>query len=273
MAQFQEKLQSLPGTNGHVIVPVLNFRLKLRTDDLGLTKDLVLSGVREREAVDFLRPMLHGFRTVVEIGANQGYYAILEALETAPEAKIYAFEPHPDNIRTLRLNIELNECGAKFAEVIQAAVSDRSGTSELNIHALSNWHSLNRIALPKGGWKSALSVDTVTLDDFCRSRNIEMVDFVRMDVEGHEAAVVDGATQVLSVSRDCVVFIELHSALLRQVGRSSEAMVERLKTLGFRRVTTCGKGRQPYSTNMDDFGRNLELITEEHGNHIFFFKE
>jgi FkbM family methyltransferase len=200
-------------------VPVLDFELSLRADDLGLSRELILHGIREREAVEYLRPMLAGFRVLFEIGANQGYYAIIEARGTPPDAKIYAFEPHPDNVHTLQRNIELHRCAAKFAEVVQVAVSDQCGMDELNVHGLSNWHSLSDVELPKGGWQKTLRVETVTLDDFCRRRGIEAVDFVRMDVEGHEAAVVDGAGQILKESPACVLFIELHSAMLREIGR------------------------------------------------------
>ena len=269
---YQQKLQSLPVSDGHVTVPVLDFQLRLRADDLGLSRELIINGVRERDAVEYLRPLLPSFRVIFEIGANQGYYAILEARETPPETKIYAFEPHPDNVRTLRLNSELNGCAGKFAEIQQMAVSDQCGTAELNVHGLSNWHSLSPVELPKGGWQNTLRVETVTLDDFSRRRGITAVDFVRMDVEGHEAAVVDGAAQILEASPACVMFIELHSAFLRGIGRPPEALLEKIQTLGFKRATVCGKGRNPHSVSIDQLIRHLELVTEEHGNHMFFFK-
>ena len=273
LERYHQKLRSLPISEGHVTVPVLDFQLRLRADDMGLSRELILHGIRERDAVEYLRPLLPGFRVILEIGANQGYYAILEARQTPPEAKIYAFEPHPDNVRTLQLNIELNRCAGKFVEVLQGAVSDQCGTAELNVHGLSNWHSLSRVELPKGGWQKTLRVETVTLDEFCRRRGITAVDFVRMDVEGHEAAVVDGAAHILKLSPACVVFIELHSGLLREIGRSSEALLEQMKVLGFTRVTVCGKGRNLPGASLDNLIRNLELMTEEYGNHLFFFKQ
>jgi len=266
-------MASLPVTDGHVTVPVLDFRLRLRASDAGLSRELILHGIRERDAVEYLRPLLPNFRTIIEIGANQGYYAILEARETPPGAKIYAFEPHPDNVETLKLNLELNGCGDKFAEIHQAAVSDQGGSAELNIHGLSNWHSLSHVALPKGGWQRTLRVDTVSLDGFCQQRGITAVDFVRMDVEGHEAAVVDGATAILKASPNCVVFIEVHTGMLRAIGRSAEALIERMKELGFQSVTLCGKGRNLNHASLDHVIRNLELVTEAHGPHAFFFKQ
>lgn len=271
--RYQQKLGSLPVSDGHVTVPVLDFQLRLRADDLGLSRDLILRGIREPDAVEFLRPLLSGFGVILEIGANQGYYAILEARETRPGAKIYAFEPHPDNVRTLRLNTELNSCADKFVEILQVAVSDQCGTAELNVHGLSNWHSLSRVELPKGGWQETLRVETVTLDEFCHSRGIKAVDFVRMDVEGHEAAVVDGATNILKASPACVLFIELHSAMLRSIGRSPEALLGQLKSLGFVSATVCGKACNLYNASLDHLIRNLELVTEEHGPHMFFFKK
>jgi FkbM family methyltransferase len=269
---YQQKLRNLTVSDGHVTVPVLDFHLRLRVDDLGLSRELIMHGIRERDAVEYLRPLLPGFRVILEIGANQGYYAILEARETPPEARIYAFEPHPDNVRTLRLNTELNGCADKFGEILQAAVSDRCGTAKLNVHGQSNLHSLSQSPV-LGRWQKTLRVETVTLDEFCRGRGIAMVDFVRMDVEGHEAAIVDGAADILKTSPGCVMFIELHSGLIRESGGSPEAMLRQLKALGFASVTVCGRGRSLHNASMDHIIRNLELLTEEYGAHFFFFKK
>jgi FkbM family methyltransferase len=271
--QYQQKLRNLTVSDGHVTVPVLDFQLRLRADDLGLSRNLIMHGIRERDAVEYLRPLLPGFRVILEIGANQGYYAILEARETPPEARIYAFEPHPDNVRTLRLNTELNGCAGKFGEILQAAVSDRCGTAELNAHSHSNLHSLGQSDLPQGRLQKTLRVETVTLDEFCRRRGITGADFVRMDVEGHEGAIVDGAAHILKTSPGCVMFIELHSGLIRQSGRSPEAMLRQLKAFGFTHVTVCGRGRSLPDASMDHIIRNLELVTDEYGAHFFFSKK
>ncbi len=271
--RYQEKLKSLPVEEGHVTVPVLDFQMKLRANDQGLSRQLILDGVREKDAVEYLRPLLPRFRTIVEIGANQGYYAILEALNTPDDARIYAFEPHPDNVATLKLNLSLNGCAEKFAGIHQAAVSDRAGTAELRVHQLSNWHSLSRVDLPGGGgWKERVNVPTVTLDQYCGSNDLRAVDFIRMDVEGHEAEIVKGAEQILRASPNCTVFIEIHSSLLREAGHRPEELLERLASLGFRKVTACGKGRQLTTSNWKQLIRNLELLMEEYGNHLFFSK-
>jgi FkbM family methyltransferase len=269
---YREKLRKLPLHDGHVTVPVLDFTMKLRADDQGLSRQLILRGVREDDAVQFLTPLLPRFRTIIEIGANQGYYAILEALKTPADARIFAFEPHPDNVATLLANLKTNNCEHKFADIFQGAVSDRDGTARLNVSRLSNWHTLSNVTLPGEGWQQAIEVPTISLDCYCAAKGIDTVDFVRMDVEGHEAEVVKGATRVLGASRDCVLFIELHSALLRQVGHDPADLLRLLHRLGFSTAVACGRGTQ---SRIEDWGYlvdKLELVTEEFGNHMFFFK-
>lgn len=269
---YLEKLESLTVKDGHVTVPVLGFQMKLRADDLGLSKQIILHGIREEGAVRYLQPLLGSFKTILEIGANQGYYAILEALNTPPDARIYAIEPHPDNVATLRLNAEHNKCTHKFAEILQAAVSDRTGTASLHVHRLSNWHSLSPIELSAEGWQENIEVPTVTLDEFCRTRNLETVDFVRMDVEGHEAEIIKGANRILRQSPKCVLFIELHSTLLRQAGHQPEDLLRQIQELGFTSATVCGKHDHFRVPDWDHLVRNLELLTGKYGAHLFFHK-
>lgn len=268
---YQEKLKSLPVEDGHVTVPVLDFQMKLRAADQGLSRQLILHGIREQDAIDYLRPLLPKFRTILEIGANQGYYAIFEALNTPPDAKIYAFEPHPENVRTLKLNTALNKCPDKFPEIFQGAVSDRNGTADLQVHELSNWHSLSRVNL-EGGWQSSIKVPTISLDEFCRTRGISAVDFVRMDVEGHEAEIVEGGRDILQKSPTCVLFIEIHTGLLREAGHQPEKLLQTLESLGFKTLALCGNGKQFRTSDWGSLIRNLELLLEQYGNHMFLAK-
>src|SRR4051794_37051045 len=106
--QLKHKLAAFPREGDHVTVSVMDFTMKLRADDPGLSKELILHGIRECDAVHYLKPYLSQCKSILEIGANQGYYLIQEALHSPADAKIHAFEPHPENLKTAKLNVTLN---------------------------------------------------------------------------------------------------------------------------------------------------------------------
>ena len=268
---YDEKMEKLPSDANHVQAPVLDFRMKLRLDDKGLSRDLIIHGIREKDATGYLRPLLRDRRTIIEIGANQGYYAIMEAVDSPPGARIHAFEPHPENVDTLKMNIQLNSCADKFATVEQVAISCVDGIANLYIHDLSNWHSLADVGL-QGGWRGVMQVPTLSLDTYCKNNTISHIDFVRMDVEGHEIEVVKGGCDILQRSEDCLIFMELHTRQLRQMGHSGEELLRILASLGFNYITVCGKGKFLKSQSPDYVIKMLELVTEKYGHHFFISK-
>ena len=127
---YREKLAAQSPQDGLIEIDVLAHRMKVFSDDPGISKDLVIDGIREVGATRLMENLLRGDMTVIEIGANIGYYLLLEATRLGPGSRILAFEPHPANIRLCQLNLDLNGV-ADRASLYQRAVSDRSGEAVL----------------------------------------------------------------------------------------------------------------------------------------------
>lgn len=100
-AQFRRMNLSEP-----VVSDILGQRMLLDPNSPGLDRDLLLDGIREPIATGHIMRILRPDDVVLEVGANVGYYALIEARLCR---KIYAAEPHPENFRRLNENIALND--------------------------------------------------------------------------------------------------------------------------------------------------------------------
>lgn len=129
---------------------------------------------------------LDDVRTVVDIGANIGTFAILVA-HLYPHAFVRAFEPEPENYALLVRNIEANGMGDRI-ETIAAAVSDHRNGIDLHPgHGLTHMCTAlpgQRCEANPGHDAHTVRSDSVTLDDALAG--LERVDLLKVDCEGSE---------------------------------------------------------------------------------------
>lgn len=142
-------------------------------------------------------------RTVFDVGANQGEWALaMRHLNRA--ASIHAFEPSRETFRLLQKNTEgsgliLNEFG--LGEKDEELKLWTFGTG-----ALSNslYRRVGTIAEPTG----EESVELRTLDGYCAENRVDSIDFLKIDVEGHEVSVLRGASRMLREGRIAAIQFE-----------------------------------------------------------------
>jgi FkbM family methyltransferase len=143
----------------------------------------------------FVRPEM----TVYDIGAQAGFYTLFFSRLVGPTGTVYAFEPCAYEARYLLDHIRLNDL--QNVRVIQAAVWTASGLAALTTDRGQTQNAIS------GSTDSILQVPTLALDDL----HIPPPHLIKMDVEGAESAVIEGAKQTLHRHRP-IVFIALHGA-------------------------------------------------------------
>jgi FkbM family methyltransferase len=167
---------------------VHNYKLHLDTSDKGLSRTLFLFGKREIDHYKMLQAILKPGMNILDIGANIGYYAIMEAKVIGPSGKVTAIEPMLPNIEMLRKNLTLNSI--TNIEVVHGAVSESTGTGEMYMSTHSNLHTFHRDGSAFDYLDATpVEVPTMTLADAASKSNNE-VDLIRMDVEGHEVEIL-----------------------------------------------------------------------------------
>jgi FkbM family methyltransferase len=173
-----------------------------------------------------------------DVGANVGEYSVLLSRQCGAGGRVWAFEPVPDTYWRLRETLALNRCGNVMP--VQAAVSDKAGTVTMNLFEpqYSAWNTLGKpeMVTPEGKRVSPgkfVDVPSCTLDGFCRSEKIEKINFLKVDVEGFEKAVFQGAAELLRERRvDCVCF-EISQEPLKGASATSRSIFEALEAFGY----------------------------------------
>ena len=218
--------KSLP--NGQLIKEIQGSPMVLNLNDHGISTELFLTGVHEGNSTNFIRGELKPGMTIVEIGANVGYYTLLESRIIGETGKIIAYEPNPDNFYGLRMNIMLNKLENR-TELYPYAVGEKSGVHDFYLADKGNLSSF-AVRDDRLCHYEKIQVKTVALDDVLH----EKFDYFRMDVEGYEWAILAGMKRILSApDAPYGMFIELHSELLKQFDQSAESLVRLVKGYGY----------------------------------------
>lgn len=216
--------------------------------------DPVVSGalslrVYEREEMAFFRSIIGGGMTFVDVGANVGLYTALALATPGFTGRILAIEPHAESRIYLAKTIASNNAGlhGRQVDICAAAASDRAG--RVTLYKNPNNKCDNRLyADPLLGEREEVSTDT--LDNICVRQGIDSIQFLKIDVQGSEAQVVQGASDILSRSSDCVLMTEFWPYGLERAGADASGYIELLHGLGFTLFRLTGKS--PYPVPLGD---------------------
>jgi FkbM family methyltransferase len=151
---------------------------------------IMWTGIYEPPLIRLLQSQNTSAWTCFDVGANVGAITLALAKLTGPGGKVYSFEPGPPNLRRLRDNLNLNPELAERVVMIATGVGRAPG--EL-CWAEEKGNPGNAL-LGKSGTHE---IKIITLDDFVRERAISKLDFVKIDVEGMELDVMQGAAETL----------------------------------------------------------------------------
>jgi len=142
------------------------------------------------------------------------------------EGVIYSFEPEPENARLLRMNAVTG--GYLNVHVYQNAISDFIGKADLYLNKGNSGD--HRLFNTPG--RESIEVDVISLDEFLPLSNV-MANFIKVDVQGVECAVLHGARELIQRSENISILIEYSPKHLRLANSSGEEMIGLLKEMGF----------------------------------------
>ena len=204
---------------------VNNYKMILDLKTLGLSKALFVYGKREILDTYLVNKNIKEDINVLDIGANIGYYVLMEASQLR-NGKIYALEPDPRNIELLRKNIELNNFQNKV-KILPLAASDKNEIKAFHLGERTNVSSF----LDRNDVVNTINVKCVKLDDL---PFINDIDFIRMDIEGYEVKVLEGARNFLTTTQKPIkILIEVHNFAYNKDDFNFKYQLEYLNKHGF----------------------------------------
>jgi FkbM family methyltransferase len=154
----------------------------------------------------FYDQVLRDGMVYIDCGANIGIYSLVAARKVGEHGAVYSFEPQPDIFHRLLVNIHLNRFDNIYAHNL--AVGDRVGKVELvqlRDHVGSFVRPLHQLA------EAAAVCDITTLDAFFTDHPISRADVLKIDVEGFELRVLQGARQLIARHKPSLIQFEYYS--------------------------------------------------------------
>jgi FkbM family methyltransferase len=191
----------------------------------------------ERDVAALMINVLRVGGVVVDIGANCGFFTILAATLVGPSGHVVAIEPSPACLTRLRTNLALNEL--TNVAVVDRVATERSGEAQFYLNSDSSggnalWNPGDHPVNPKSRENPVvISVPATTVDDELRQRGVATPKLIKIDTEGAEQQVLQGAMGHLANCRIPFIVAELHEFALAKLGNSQQSLRGLMERLGY----------------------------------------
>ena len=198
--------------------------------------ELADTGVYEPATLAVIRRLLRRGDTFIDIGANEGYFTVVASRLVGPAGRVLAVEPQSRLGPVLAQNLALNLC--TNVVVIQAAISDHSGTSVLHLTPDMNTGA-SGLAAPTRYRLATQPTPLMTLPDLL-ARAPGTPPVVKMDIESFEHEAIHGGEALFRAGSVRALILELHYDMLRKRKLDAEAVPRLLRACGYEQEAFCG---------------------------------
>jgi len=197
-------------------------KIKIRLDDHNsfvmvtnqtnyLTKQVFWGGIQnyEYQIIRIFMNLVTELDCFMDVGSNIGYYSLVAA-KLNSRITVYAFEPLPSAFLFLQKNIEMNEL--HNVKAFQLALSNKEG--EIDFYATKMQKALylkhhisgtSNLARPKDSYSEVIKVKSKTVDQFVEENSLKKVDLIKLDTEGTENLILEGAKSVIKRDKPIII--------------------------------------------------------------------
>lgn len=193
--------------------------------DMQTEKDYWL-GTYEPDLQSALRTLVPPGAVAYDVGANIGYISLLLARAVGEGGRVFAFEALPANLQRLRRNLELNRMTERV-QVVAGAVTQAAGPVRFLVHLSGGMGKTAGSAGRADQYRSEVTVEGISLDEFVYDRGNPPPQVVKMDIEGGEVLALPGMRRLLAEARPTMM-MELHGP------ESAQAAWQALTGAGYR---------------------------------------
>lgn len=212
-----------------------------------LGDEVLSNGTYEPDTVRLFRENLRPGDTMLDIGANEGFFAALAAALVGPHGTVLAVEPQSRLHEVLEINLALNAKGR--TAIIKRVVGETdSATRRIWLFPISNTGASSLVSRYRFGAKSE-EVREITPTTILRDAGLKRVDFIKIDVEGFEPEVVRALVPLMRSGQIGTLLLDYHGGILASRG------IDPAETHAL--VASCGMG-----ATEGDVGRGYVLYKQ-----------
>lgn len=196
-----------------------------------LTWELILKKDVEKNIKQVFLDNISLGDTVVDVGAHIGEYSIIGSKKIGSEGQMISVEPLPDAIKWLKQNVELNNFSSY--EIIEGAIGSKNELKQLYRNSDGGTFgylepSIGGISLQKHNL-----VNVMTIDNLVKLKNLQVIDMLKIDVEGFEYDVLSGCIESFKQNKIKKIICEIHSEFLYKKGFDEKLIYKFLLDNGF----------------------------------------
>lgn len=225
--------KTMTGVENHLVLAKAKMGFPIMVDERDgiVARYIINSGVWEQHVTEVLQRLVHKGDKVIEVGGNYGYHTILLSKLVGQNGKVYTYEANDEVCNILNKNIRLNQL--HNTEMKCVAVSNKIGTATFftGYSNLGGSFVIGKNADLKHLKESSSfkdwhekTVNTIYLDKDLN--NIKGIHLLRMDAEGSELVIIEGAKKILKASPNIKIVMEWDVEMLSNFGNVATFLSE-----------------------------------------------
>jgi len=213
--------------NPFTYVPYDNLILTVEANLKSITTAVLLAQKDWFEAeMELWRTQIRPDMTVIDVGANVGVYTFSAAQRVGETGKVIAIEPFKACVNCLQETSRINQL--PWVKIYEAAASDHCGSAKLSLHNASELNEVISDNSPSSDSANTVTIQCLTLDSLIETENLTRVDWLKIDAEGHEIKVLQGAERLLTEFKPNIIYENIAGA-----HGSNGAIMEYIQAKGY----------------------------------------
>lgn len=211
---------------GNMVVCKNNEYLWKLDESQYIDSEILKYGVFERDSTKLSKELIKPGMVVADVGANFGYYTVIFSKLVGEDGFVHAFEPSCRFRGRLLEHLKMNNC--HNVSVSEFGLSDRNESLTLfggGDSATLHWVGRDCPVVEE-------NIIVMTLDDYVEENEIDRIDFIKVDIDGHEPKFIDGAIKTIERFRPIILMEFMQLALLK-AGSNVELLKKKLEDLGY----------------------------------------
>lgn len=243
----------------------MSFSIKLGNflykNAFGLYKPMYAAFKNKQDAfeIKLLEKYIHQNDTVLDIGANIGFYATILSRIVGSKGQVHCFEPDLNNFNHLKKTV------ASHGNIIINNKAVGPKTETLKIYTSKNLNVDHRTYKPEE-YDREIEIDAVSIDNYLAQKGSVVPAFIKMDIQGFEMQAIQGMQKTLDNNKDIKLISEFWPYGLQKAGSSVTDYFNFLQAKGFHCYLLEKNSLQKLSAEQV---RSLENLGEEHYFNIF----